>query len=243
MNVTVFLPVFEEIDILPWVLKHWRNHGCHVHAIDGWSTDGSYELLKSAMGVSVSRFPESGPALVNHYRRLLKHIEDLALGSDADWCYLSDADEWRRSVVRRETMCQALTRIDGLGHNVLDHKVYSFVCIDDKWSGDPETYFQFYDPNEPIAKLPQEKAWKNDRRVDLHSHGGHLILRPDKRLHPVKFVMKHYPYRTPAQAKAKVETRLARRAQDEYRDGWGVHYDAFPAGFSYKWDPAKLVRF
>ena len=53
--------------------------------------------------------------------------------------------------------------------------------------------------------------------------------------------MKHSPFRTPAQAKAKIETRLARRCAEEHAKGWGVHYDQYPPGFDFCWDPAKLL--
>ena len=60
------------------------------------------------------------------------------------------------------------------------------------------------------------------------------------RVYPQKFTMKHYPFRTPEQARAKIETRLARRCAEEHAKGWGVHYDQYPPGFPFVWDPEKL---
>ena len=134
-------------------------------------------------------------------------------------------------------------RVDYAGYNAIDHEVYSFVCTDGNWSGDPEKYFRWYEPNDMIAGLPQVKAWKNVvGKVDLVSTGGHEARFAGRRVYPKKFVMKHFGYRSPQQARRKIETRLARRCHEEHAKGWGVHYNAaFPAGFC--WDPAKLQEF
>ena len=93
-----------------------------------------------------------------------------------------------------------------------------------------------------IERQEWQKAWKNDRRVDLHSSGAHILLRPDKRVYPLRFTMKHYPYRTPAQARAKVESRLERRCQEERARGWGAHYDRFPKDFTFCWETKGLRK-
>jgi hypothetical protein len=61
------------------------------------------------------------------------------------------------------------------------------------------------------------------------------------RVYPQKFTMKHYPFRTPQQAKARLATRLARRCHPEHAKGWGVHYDQYAPGFDFCWDPDKLL--
>ena len=45
-NVTAFMCVFNEADILPWTLKHLIDQGVQVHVIDNWSTDGSDRIAK-----------------------------------------------------------------------------------------------------------------------------------------------------------------------------------------------------
>lgn len=241
MIIRAYMPVFNEADVLPFALAHLREQGVQVHALDGWSTDGSYEMLANAgYGVTVERFPASGPTNEQTCRAILKRIEDLAVKSDAEWCLLNDADEWRRSPRPGETLADGITRVNAEGWNVIDFRVFAFFCTDSGWQGNPESYFRFFNEEDMICKLPNRKAWRNSMRVDLASSGGHALERPGLKLCPEKWTMKHYPFRTPAQAKAKLETRLARRCHSEHKDGWGVHYDEFAPDFEFRWAPASL---
>jgi Glycosyl transferase family 2 len=243
MNILAFMPVFNEVDILPWTIAHMREQGVEIHALDGWSTDGSYELLRDAGNdVTVERFPLVGPNGVQECREILKRIEVLAYRSQhlADWGYLTDADEWRRSPRANETLVDAIARVDAEGWNAVDHVEFAFYCTDDRWVGvDPESYFRHYESAADRCGPPQQKLWKNVGRVEL-LNGGHVIKFPGIRMCPEKFVLKHYAYRTPAQALSKIKTRLGRRCHEEHRMGWGTHYDAFGTDFSFLWDINSL---
>jgi glycosyltransferase involved in cell wall biosynthesis len=261
MKIQVYMPVFNEVDILPHTLRHLDEQGVTVHVLDGWSTDGSYEYcVPRALGntgLSVERFPAEGPDPIQNCTAILKRIEDLAADSDADWCMYSDADEWRRSCVPGQTLADTLQALP-LAATAVDFRVYQFYCVDGSWTEprgcmvdhgvgrvwvdpvSPERHFQHYDQADYISRIPNRKLWKNVGRVQL-AGGGHEVVFPGMRVYPQKFVMKHYPFRTPAQAKAKIETRLARRCAEEHTKGWGVHYDQYPPGFDFCWDPAKLL--
>lgn len=155
---------------------------------------------------------------------------------------MSDADEFRWSIWG-ETLAEGIARLDRSGFNAIDHQVFSFACVDNSWTSaiDPRQHFRWFDPADMIAMLHQIKWWKNTgRAVDLHTTGGHEARFPGRLVSTERWTMKHYPYRTPAQARAKIETRLKRRCHDEHRDGWGVHYDAFPQEFDFCWQTASL---
>ena len=272
MKIQAFVPVFCEADVLPHTLRHLHEQGCAVHVIDGWSTDGSWEIAEQAsagcIGVTCERFPATGRDSIQNCTAILKRIEDLAAESDADWCLYTDADEWRRAVsfdpplrFSRSaapqaiyTLSQEVNRIDAMRYNAIDFRVFQFYCIDDGWprcgkmidgvwhqeAMDPEKYFTRYDESDCISRIPNRKLWKNVGRVQL-AGGGHEVTFPGMRVYPQKFTMKHYPFRTPEQARRKMETRLARRRMEEHAKGWGVHYDQYPPGFDFTWDPAKLL--
>lgn len=242
MKIQAFMPVFNEADVLPYVLAHLRGQGVLVHVLDGWSTDGSYEIAKATPGVTVERFPAEGQSAEWACRPTLRRIEDLAAASDADWCMLNDADEWRRSNRPGETLAEGIARIDAAGYNVIDHEVFQFYCTDANWTGDPEYYFRYFDQRDLISRIAQEKIWKNVGRVNLVDRGGHVVKFDGKRIAPEKFVMKHYPFRTPEQAKRKLQTRLDRRCHEEHKAGWGVHYDQFKPGFPFLWPTDGLLE-
>jgi hypothetical protein len=194
-------------------------------------------------GVTVEHFPAAAPSPEWACRPTLRHIQDLAARSGADWCLLNDADEFRSSTRPGETLAEGVARLDATGCNVIDHKVFAFFCVNDGWTVavSPEQYFRHYNTTDMICRLPQEKLWKNSQRVDLVHSGGHSIRFPGKLVAQEEFIMKHYPFRTPAQARAKLATRLERRCRQEHRDGWGVHYDEFTPDFSFCWCPADLM--
>lgn len=244
MKIQAFLPVLDEADVLPHVLRHLHEQGCAVHVIDGWSTDGSWEIAhpRNEVGVAVERFPAEGRDAIQRCGELLKRVEDLAAASDADWCLLTDADEWRRSAVAGETLAQMCERVDREGFNAVDFRVFQFYCTSDEWQFNqdksPERFFGHYDETDCISRIPNRKLWKNVGRVCLGG-GGHEVMFPGMRAIKAG-VMKHYPFRTPQQAKAKIELRLARRCTEEHARGWGSHYDQYPPDFPFCWDPAKL---
>ncbi len=254
MKIQAYVPVFNEADILPHTLRHLHEQGCAVHVIDGWSTDGSVQIMEShrldrqdtGLGVTFERFPADGPDPIQNCTAILKRIEDLAAQSDADWILYSDADEWRRSPWPALELREAVKVVQCQRYNAVDFAVYQFYPTADTvswqaWQRDgPEASFHYYDQTDCISRIPNRKLWKNVGRVQL-AGGGHEVQFPGMRVYPDKFTMKHYPFRTPAQAKAKVETRLARRHQGEHAKGWGVHYDQYPPGFEFCWDPTKLL--
>ena len=59
-NVTAFMCVFNEADILPWTLKHLIDQGVDVHVIDNWSTDGSDRIAQRFPFAGFEQFPGRG---------------------------------------------------------------------------------------------------------------------------------------------------------------------------------------
>ena len=64
--------------------------------------------------------------------------------------------------------------------------------------------------------------------VNLTDSGGHDATFVDRRVFPLKFLLKHCPLRSIAQAERKiVKDRLPRFAQERQMRGWRTRYDAF----------------
>ena len=233
MRVVAYMPVLNEADILPWTIDHLFQQGIEfVRVLDGGSTDGSLHIARSH-GASVDILAASDKQVCGD---ILKYIEGCAVAdaSSFDWCYYTDADEIRRSSLDGETLVDGITRLDAHGYNVIDHKAYTFYPSQAeplRPNVSPEANLRYYvDSGDPWTNgLPQEKLWKNDRPVTLGG-GGHILERPDKRVAPEKFVLKHFPWRSPAHFERKLAERLARRCESEHAKGWGVHYDPLAAG-------------
>lgn len=241
MKILAFMPVLNEADILPWTIRHLQAQGVSVHVLDGWSTDGSWEMLP-ALGVTRERFPAAGSAKEQVCAEILRRIEVLAWESDAGWCLLNDADEIRRTNCPGETLAEGIARITYDGSTVIDHKVYAFAPVDENYHGDPENSLRYCtDTAELLCTIPQQKLWQNIARVDLASSGGHVVEFREKRVARQKFILKHYPYRTTKQARARIQARLARRCHAEHARGWGVHYDDLTPASEFLADPSTLT--
>jgi len=237
MRIQCYMPVLNEADILPRTLRHLHEQGVTVHVIDGWSTDGAWQAAAAAD--SRERFPGTADP-INHHALILERIEQLAEDSDADWCLYSDADEWRRSPFAGETLAAGVARVDAAGFNAIDFRVFQFYCTRYDFRAElhnPEWWFQHYDESDCISRIPNRKLWKNVGRVVLGG-GGHEVVFPRMLISPERFVMKHYPFRTPAQARAKIATRIARLDPAERAKGWGAHLDGYHEPFC--WQPETL---
>ncbi len=62
-RVVAFMAAYNEEDIIVRSIKNWTNQGVHVHILENWSTDATYDLaqqLATHLPVTVERFPKEG---------------------------------------------------------------------------------------------------------------------------------------------------------------------------------------
>jgi hypothetical protein len=234
VRVAAVINVFNEQDILPEVVTHLVNQGVEVHLVDNWSTDGSFELGQSlqqqGLCRKVFRFPEV-PTSEYEWARLLEHSERYAASLNVDWVMHHDADEIRYSPWHGTTLAEAFAHIDQLGYNAVDFTVIDFRFVSASRNSSPpyqDSLNRFEFGRRPGHFL-QIKAWKSTKgAVVLAASGGHEACFSQRRVFPLKFLMKHYPLRTEAQAKRKVfKERLPRIKTEQQQRGWHTHYEDF----------------
>ncbi len=226
------IPVYNEADILPAVLRHLERQDCDVFVLDNWSTDLTPELLAMLDGKS-ERWPAERPTVYD-WTGILKRIAEIALErGKGRWVILHDADEIRR--VPNEwstlTLAQALEIVMITGYNAVHFAVRTFVPTDNFWTAgsDPERTFRHYRNEHVDHGLPHVKAWfQGDERVDLHTHGGHQAVFSNRYLCPQAFLLKHYPIRSQEHGERKVlKERFPRYAPHERSKRWHVQYDEY----------------
>jgi hypothetical protein len=240
-NVTAFMCVFNEADILPWTLKHLIDEGVDVHVIDNWSTDGSDRIANLFPLAGFEQFPAEGDGGTYEWRRLLQRVEVLAKASRASWCVHHDADEIRRSLRPGESLLDAFRRMDRDGYNAADHRVFCFQPVDELYTGDPEAHFGYYSDDGVDNRLPHIKAWKNHGGVSLAASGGHEAQFADRRVCPEPLILKHYPIRSSQQGARKVLTeRMPRFDPVERAMSWHVQYDRLALTQAWVRDPQTL---
>jgi len=152
------IPVRNEADILPWVVKHLVEQGCDIHLIDNWSTDWSSIKLpwdsQYDQRIRSEMWPSKGPDSYWQWTEMLQRIEEIAQAHDG-WVIFNDADEIRRSPRTGETIADGLARVALRGYNAIAFRLYEFWPTDNSYIGDPESHFTHYRDDSldsPISK-------------------------------------------------------------------------------------------
>jgi len=155
-----------------------------------------------------------------------------------DWFVHHDADEVREAPFKKiKSLKKGIEIIDRSGFNAIDHTVINFALTRDGFNGTQnlEEWFKYFEfGKKEDFHHKQIKAWKSNSKIDLVSSGGHIAQFEDVKVFPYKFLLKHYPMRSVAQAKKKIFTeRKERWNEDEREKKWHKQYDNIDEGYSF----------
>ena len=250
VSVLAIVHCYNERDILAEVVGHLLVQGVDVQLVDNWSTDGSWELILELAGahperVVAKRFPDQ-PSSTYEWEKQLEYTTQSAAGSHYDWIMHYDADELRESPWPGVTLAAALAFVDSQGYNAVDFTVIDFrpVRSDPQLTLPIQEQLPFFEFGRRPGHFEQIKAWKNQPgvAVELATTGGHRADFSGRRVFPLKFLNRHYPLRSQAQARQKVfRDRLLRfSAAERQEKGWHNQYDQYDQDSSFLWEPYKL---
>jgi len=246
-RVVAIMTAYNEEEIVGPSIAKLVADGVDVYLIDNWSSDGTYAIAEQFRGrglVGLERFPDA-PTDRYEWLPLLRRVEAVAAGLEADWCIHHDADERRCGPWAGVGLRDALWRVDRSGFSAVDHTVLNFRPIDNGFTpgSDFEAYFRYFEFGRTSDLLLQVKAWKNTGPVDLVGSGGHEARFPGRRIFPYKFELKHYPIRSQGHGERKVfRDRIARWDPGERALGFHVHYDGVLPGQSFLRDGRDLIE-
>lgn len=236
VRVLAIMACYNEGDVLMYTVERLLAEGIHVHVVDNWSTDGSWEVIKRAAEadgrVTVERFPDS-PVASYQWRFILKRKEEIASmrSSEFDWFMHHDPDEIRESPWSDCSLAEAISFVHALGYNSINFRVFTFPLM--PWVTGHDNPFKSMRCYKPVwyqGDAMQIKAWASTGNVEISTTGGHLISIPDQRVFPVRFVMRHYPLRSRSHAIRKVlYERKARWDPVERQMEWHFQYEEFNA--------------
>jgi glycosyltransferase involved in cell wall biosynthesis len=235
-KVVAIMSSFNEADIIGPSLDYLLEQGIHVHLLDNWSTDGTYDIAaaKEGRGVRIERFPREGRS--DHYviGAILERKERLAKELEADWFIHADVDEIREGPFPGGNIREALHHAGQAGFNCVESTLLEFSPVDDSFpvGGDLRSHFRFWRPGTHPAHFVQRKIWrKTSADVNLMHSAGHDVSFLDRKIYPFHFLLRHYPFRSTKQiARKLLDDRKV--DPDERAKGWGDHYDADRKGFS-----------
>jgi Glycosyl transferase family 2 len=239
---------FNEEDVLGEVIEHWITEGCSLHILDNWSTDHSWPLLLAASErfrdlVTIERFPSLKPAS-GSWHDILRRKEEIAAANQGRWIIHTDADEIRRCPFLPFSLADSLALVGSAGWNRVDFTVLNHRPVDDRplapgglVAGLP--YFEF---GTKPGHFIQKKAWlQGDVRINLAASGGHLAEFEGAQDCPYRFVLHHYPLRSPEHARRKITLeRIGRWSNEETERGWHSHYNELLGSERIVWQPHHL---
>ncbi|MEO5826739.1 MAG: glycosyltransferase family 2 protein [Gemmatimonadales bacterium] len=253
LRVIALLAAYNEADIIGLVVRHLINQGVDVYFLDNGSTDGTVAEVEPFVGrgvIKIEHFGEvqtrSGDVQPFQWEAILRRKEKLANELQADWFIHHDADEFRESPWRDRTLVEAIEAVDRAGYNAIDFAVLNFWPTHDgfKPGDDVRESFVHFERGKQFDRL-QVKCWKrSDGPVDIVSTGGHDASFPDRRVFPIRFLLRHYPIRSQKHGERKVfQERRARFDPAERARGWHVQYDDITDTHEFLRDAGELTRF
>lgn len=247
-SVLAVVSAYNEEDIIEATIGHLVANEIEVYLIDNGSTDGTVSAASSWLGrglKAIERFEGREDGRFD-WEAILLRKEQITREYPASWYIHHDADEIRQGPWPRLNLKHAIQSVDAFGFNCIDFEVFQFRPIDDGFQQgvDPATYFGFYEDAEDFDHL-QLKCWKATPEFDLVGLGGHDVQFSERRVFPVKFLLRHYPIRGESHGRRKVfEERLTRFRHEERARGWHVQYERFVSGEpKFLFDPTELRRF
>jgi hypothetical protein len=242
---------YNDRDIAGDVVARLLDDGIDVLVQDNWSTDGTFaelQVLAAARpALSVERFPPEGPSEHFDLRAICRSKEQIAARHPGRWIIHHDSDEIRCSPWAGISLRGGLYIAELMGFTAIDFTIYDFRPVDDRFpSGLPlDRHFKFFEFCRVPGNASQVKIWRQrDEPIDLAGTGGHEAKFAGRRLFPYKFLLKHYPLRSPEHARRKIfEERKRRFSPRELDLGWHHQYAGFKPDERFLWDASGLIDF
>lgn len=238
---------YNEEDIIEETIDHLLNEGLDVCIVDNCSTDRTYHLINKKY--SDNKRVHIRQSVINssqyEWKELLAITENLTheFSGSYSWFMHHDADEIRKSPFKGITLQQQITLASALGYNALDFTVIDFRFIDEQnILNSYEQHLNYFEFGRRSGHFKQVKAWEYSSDINLSDSGGHDAIFSNRKIYPIKCLLKHYPLRNIRQANKKVyQDRLPRFEKEKKNLGWHGQYDKFVQAPVIKFNSSKLI--
>ena len=214
LRIVRMMAVWNEADILERNLAWYADAGFPTIAVDNGSTDGSYELCRSAASdgaiVALDRLDTER----NEWRQVLELLDRLARDDGAEYVLLASPDEFFE-VEDGSDLRRAMESDFAAGYNVLEFANMEFQVTpeDDPADPDPLTRMNYY----TYRPTGMQRAYRLLPGLDAVRYYGHRLVFPGEtraRPSPRRYISRHYPLRSEEQAKSKIDRMLDRSEQE-----------------------------
>ena len=244
-SVVAIIAAYNEADIIGTVVGDLIEQGIDVYFLDDGSTDAH-----GAGSGTVSRPRRAGDRTSGagrrsrrgrfDWERILRRKTDLAAELDAELVHPP-----RRRRIPREPLGAAVA--EGRHPACRCPRLQRHRLRRASTSGRPTIVFPLEATSArrsrsarswPPTTGCRSGAGRKPTRLDLTSSGGHEAKFPDRRIFPLRFILRHYPIRGQEHGERKVfQERRNRFLERERERGWHVQYDQLREGVSFLKDP------
>ena len=225
---------YNEEDIICETISHLLTQGIDVCFVDNHSTDRTYQLVESIFGNENRVIIRKSNNYGDNYEwyELLKNTEKITheFSDKYDWFMHHDSDEIRTSPFKNISMQEMISFVDFEGYNAIDFTVidFRFTKHNDDIKKEYEKNHLSFEFGRRPGHFQQVKCWKYSSNINLADSGGHNVDFINRKIYPIKFLLKHYPLRSIEQANKKIfEDRQNRILKEKKEKGWHSHYDNF----------------
>jgi len=219
MKIEAFIIMYNEAEILPLVIKHYKKFCDRLTFFDNYSSDNSQQIAES-MGCDVKKFGQPGVLDDQAYLDVKNHCWK---NSDADWVIVCDADEILNPVPSDSKVYPTIFKTRGWNIYSNDMPKDSLLDI--------TTGYEFHNYSKSIMFSPKDiKEMNYEPGAHKCNPIGNIVYSEET------FDLLHY------KNIGGVE-RLLKRNQ-EYRNrmsyqnkkmGWGIHYYDSEAKVRQEW--------
>jgi glycosyltransferase involved in cell wall biosynthesis len=241
VRIIALLGVRNEARFIANAIRHLHAEGVQSYVIDNESGDGTREIAASLRNegvVGVEVLPWDGAL---NWAAILRRKQQLHGELGAHWYIHHDADMLLHAPAPYRTLADGIAAVDRAGDTAVDFDEFVFMPRGPADDHDHERYLETMRFYFHLAVMPEFRviAWKNlGQPVDLLSMAGHRVLFEGRRIHPTRFILRHYLALSEAHIVRKYCTRRYR--WQEMLRGWhGRRVTLRRADIGYP-DPADL---
>lgn len=216
MTVFAIAMAKDEVDVIASTVAHMAGQVDHVIVADNGSTDGTRDVLVH-LGVEVVDDPD--PAYYQSAK--MTRLAHLAGERGATWVVPFDADEiWYSPFADR--IADLLEEIQPQWL-VASARLFDHVAtgLDDQSDRDPVTRIRWRRPD-PMLLAKVACRVRDDLVIEQGNHAA--SYRGGATVWPDQLVVRHFPYRSPAQFVRKALNGAAAYAATDLPDGVGAHW-------------------
>jgi len=237
MKILACAVVFNEIDILPYLVEHYKANGVEMFIYDNMSTDGTWEYLLGS-GVECEQVDTGGILATPHFvrMRLAKWRE-----VEPDWCIYMDADEFCMSF-QFPTLRELIKFRDFQGVTVIQQPRLNFrpTGMEDFSKGNPLDIYRYYAPCP--GHLMNDRIFKYHRDNELLPSGGHYVEGVPKQVFSETLAnpIFHYSIRENGKDKFARMSKRSNKDPETNARGWNTHLKKFLDADKWVWDKDEL---